>query len=183
MPRFYLVRHGKPEGGWSEDHDPGLAEEGQAQAETVARELSGRLSTVGVVTSPMRRARETAAPLARLWNVEPMVSRGVSEVPSPTDDLPARAAWLRRIMGKGWNLQEPGLQAWRANVVRTLTGLPGDAVIFTHFIPINVAVGVATGDDRLVTFRPDYCSVTVLELVVEELRLVQKGHEAETVVR
>jgi len=183
MPRFYLVRHGRPAGSWNEDPDPGLDETGLAQAEAVGRALAERLPRVGVVTSPMRRARETAEPLARLWNVTPMVTRGISEIPSPTEDLDERTGWLRRIMGEKWNLQEPELQAWRANVVRTLTGLPGDAVIFTHFIPINVAVGVATGDDRLVSFRPDHCSVTILELVMEELRLVEKGREAETAVR
>lgn len=183
MPRFYLVRHGRPEGGWSRDRDPGLAEAGHEQAEAVGRELAGRLPKMGVVTSPMRRARETAAPLARLWNVQLMVSRGVSEIPSPTDDLKERSGWLRRVMGENWSLQEPELQAWRANVVRTLTGLPGDAVIFTHFIPINVAVGVATGDDRLVSFRPDHCSVTIIDMIVEELRLVEKGRESETTVR
>lgn len=183
MPRFYLVRHGRPRGGWSDDHDPGLAESGLDQAEAVARDLSSRLSGIGVVTSPMRRARETAVPLARAWGVQPLLLRGVSEIPSPTDDLEVRAAWLRRIMGESWHLQEPSLQAWRANVVRALAGLPGDAVVFTHFMPINVAVGVATGDDRLVSFRPDYCSVTVLDLAGEELRLVDKGREAETVVR
>lgn len=183
MPRFYLVRHGLPDGGWHEDPDPGLTGEGREQAEEVARELDSRLSTIGVVTSPMRRARQTAEPLARLWRVEPMISRGVSEIPSPTANLERRAVWLRRVMQENWSVQDPRLHAWRANVVRTLTDLPGDAVIFTHFIPINVAVGVATGDDRLVSFRPDYCSVTVLDLVVEELRLVEKGREGETKVR
>ncbi|MFW6027586.1 MAG: histidine phosphatase family protein [bacterium] len=177
------MRHGRPVSGWGENPDPGLAEEGRAQAEEVARAIDSDLSTIGVVTSPKRRARETAAPLARLWGVEPMVNRGVSEIPSPAGDTEGRGAWLRRVMREKWSVQAPRLQAWRANVVRTLTGLPGDAVIFTHFIPINVAVGVATGDDRLVSFRPDYCSVTVLDLVVEELRLVEKGREAETAVR
>ncbi|MFP3944257.1 MAG: histidine phosphatase family protein [Alphaproteobacteria bacterium] len=183
MPRFYLVRHGQAESGWGQDHDPALSETGREQAEALARELDGRLSGVGVVTSPKRRARETAGPLARRWGVEAMINRGVSEVPAPTDDLEERGVWLRRVMRENWSVQDPRLQAWRANVVRTLTELPGDAVIFTHFIPINVAVGVATGDDRLVSFRPDYCSVTVLDMVVEELRLVERGREAETTVR
>ncbi len=183
MPRLYLVRHGRPDGGWHEDRDPGLSPDGKEQAAQVARELDGRLSTVGVVTSPMRRCRETAEPLARLWRVQPMVNSGVSEIPSPTNDLADRTQWLRQLMREDWSAQDPRLHAWRANVVRALTGLPGDAVIYTHFMPINVAVGVATGDDRLVSFRPDYCSVTVLDLVVEELRLVERGREAETVVR
>ena len=28
-------------------------------------------------------------------------------------------------------------------------------VVFSHFIAINAAVGYATGDDRVVSFRPD----------------------------
>ena len=55
-------------------------------------------------------------------------------------------------------------------------------MIFSHFIAINVAAGAALGDDRLVAFRPDNCSVTVFETKGSSLSLVEKGREAETKV-
>jgi broad specificity phosphatase PhoE len=53
-------------------------------------------------------------------------------------------------------------------------------VVFSHFVAINVAVGEATGDDRVTVFSPDHCSVTVLDVVDGTLRLVERGAEAAT---
>jgi probable phosphoglycerate mutase len=59
MTELLLLRHALPVSG---DADPGLSEVGQAQAERVAQWLTGR-HVDAVVTSPLRRARETAAPI------------------------------------------------------------------------------------------------------------------------
>ena len=56
------------------------------------------------------------------------------------------------------------------------------AVIFSHFVAINVAVGEATGDDRVAPFSPDHCSVTVIDVVDGALRLVERGTESVTPV-
>jgi len=53
----------------------------------------------------------------------------------------------------------------------------------SHFIAINAAVGVANGDDRVVSFRPDNCSCTVLESDGDCLTLIELGRERETLVR
>jgi probable phosphoglycerate mutase len=59
-----LIRHGEPE--WVRDGlnvvDPPLTDRGQMQAECVGRELGGATFDE-VVVSPLRRARQTAAPL------------------------------------------------------------------------------------------------------------------------
>ncbi|HEU5265209.1 MAG TPA: histidine phosphatase family protein [Jatrophihabitans sp.] len=57
MTDLLLLRHALPVSGHA---DPGLSEVGQAQAERVAQWLTGR-HIDAVVTSPLRRARETAA--------------------------------------------------------------------------------------------------------------------------
>jgi len=41
---------------------------------------------------------------------------------------------------------------------------------------------LALGDDRVMVFRPDNCSVTVFDVENGKLRLVERGHEAETKV-
>jgi len=59
VTELLLLRHALPLSGHA---DPGLSREGHAQAECVAQWLTGsRIDAV--VTSPLRRARETAAPI------------------------------------------------------------------------------------------------------------------------
>ncbi|MEY2459529.1 MAG: hypothetical protein QOG30_1359, partial [Acidimicrobiaceae bacterium] len=64
------MRHGDAAAGWGDDLDPGLSERGQAQARHVAESLKP-LGPLPMLTSPLRRCRETAAPIADLWNVVP----------------------------------------------------------------------------------------------------------------
>ena len=75
---------------------------------------------------------------------------------------------------------DAGVQAWRHAVLASLARLPEHAVVFSHFVAINVAVGEATGDDRVTTFSPDHCSVTVIDVADGTLRLVERGAEAAT---
>lgn len=191
MPTIYMIRHGEAAAGWDADMDPGLSEKGRAQAEAVASEIERRVGKkLPILSSPLRRCRETAMPLSKAWDCEPVIETRVAEVPSPVEDLEARGAWLRRLMAGTWAEAGDGghagskvdLLAWRQSVVDALTGLSEDTVIFSHFIAINVAAGAATEDDRLVTFRPDNCSVTIFETGGNSLALVEKGREAETKV-
>jgi len=41
-------------------------------------------------------------------------------------------------------------------------------------------VGAATSDDRVVNFRPDHCSITMLQNTGGQLTLVQHGAEGAT---
>lgn len=192
MPTIYMIRHGEAAAGWDADADPGLSEKGHAQAETVAREIENRVGRkLPILSSPLRRCRETAMPLSKSWNCEPVIETRVAEVPSPIEELEARGIWLRRLMTGKWAdaaLPENNgngaldLLTWRQSVIDALTGLGGDTVIFSHFIAINVAAGAAMNDDRLVAFRPDNCSVTVFETKGSSLSLVEKGREADTKV-
>src|SRR5262249_52486930 len=126
---------------------------------------------------------ETADPLARLWRREPAVEPAVAEIPSPDEmGLAQRAEWLRGFMTGSWRSAGPELAAWRENVIAALAGLENDTVVFSHFVAINVAVGSATGDDRVTPFHPDNCSVTIIDVEDGRLKLVERGHEAETKV-
>ena len=182
MSGLVLVRHGRPAAGWDADPDPGLDPEGVAQAERMAAALapSGPLP---IVVSPKRRTRETAGALERVWGTTATVEPDVGEIPSPTDDLGARGAWLRGVVRGRWPTLDPDLRAWRDRVVELLVVLNRDTVVVTHFVAINVAVGAATGDDRVLVFRPDYCSRTVLDVAGGQLRVVELGAEAATAVR
>jgi len=158
--------------------DPGLDALGHSQAEAVTEKLKG-LGPLPILSSPLRRTRETAAPLARLWNVEPVIEKAVAEIPSPWGmTLDARVAWLRNLMGGTWRDSARDLAEWREDCIASVTEISRDTVIFSHYVAINVIFGAATGDHRVVAFSPDNCSVTVFETDGSSLKLVEKGAEA-----
>jgi broad specificity phosphatase PhoE len=181
--RLVLVRHGRPAAGWTEDADPGLDEVGQEQAVAMAESLapSGPLP---IFTSPLRRTRETAAALERRWAAEAVVDPGIAELPTPAHlGVEDRGPWLRSLLGGKWDGADPDYRRWRGSVLEALLGHREDAVLVSHFVAINVAVGAATGDDRVTCFRPDHCSRTVLEVHDGRLRVVDLGAEAATTVQ
>lgn len=179
MPRLYLVRHGKAAHGWSENPDPALDDLGRVQARAVADSLAAR-GPLALVASPLRRTRETAAPLEAAWGVAARIEPRIREIPSPDPDLPARAAWLRAIMSRNWTDMEVGVRAWRDGILACIREARNDTVFVTHFMVINVLVGHATGLDNVLVCHPDNGSCTEFDNVGGQLRLIAMGREAET---
>jgi broad specificity phosphatase PhoE len=183
--RLYLVRHGRPAAGWGEDDDPGLDETGHAQAKAVAE----RLLALGpadrptrVASSPLRRCRETAQPLADALGVAVEIDPRVGEIPTPAGLAAAeRPAWLREAMGGAWSQIKGDIDylAWRGQVAAALVGRAGYAV-FSHFVAINAVVSHIAGEPGVVLFRPDHTSTTILAIDGEALALVERGQEAAT---
>ncbi len=161
MAKIYMVRHGKAAAGFDGHADPGLDDLGRAQAEATAAMLTD-LGPLPIYSSPLARARETAAPLAQRWSTEVIIEPRVAEIPSPMEDLAERSAWLRQAMAGNWSALDDTLKAWRRSLIDCVLAIPEDSVIFCHFIAINVAVGGAENDDRMVIFSPDNGSVTTL---------------------
>ena len=188
MPTLYVVRHGRVVAA-PPDEDPELSPEGHAQAVTVAQELSARLpGPLPILTSPLRRCRQTAAPLCALWQAQPIVEPRVAEVPGPPERAMPRAEWLRRSLIVDWpeliqlgQSLEQGydavLRMWREGVLEAILECPHDAVIFSHFVPVNVLTGRATRSDRVACFLPDHTSVTIFETAGEQIRLIERGRE------
>jgi broad specificity phosphatase PhoE len=173
------VRHGKAAAGWSDDLDPGLDDVGRQQAEAMADRLH-LFGPLPLYSSPLRRCYETAEALGDRWGVEPIVTPDVGEVESPTPDLTARGEWLQGFMRSTWAAQPAELHAWRGRVVDFVRSLQGDAVVVSHFIAINAVVGAATGDDRIISFAPDNCSVTEVKVEGGRLEVVELGGTGRT---
>jgi broad specificity phosphatase PhoE len=186
MPRLYMIRHGRPASTWGgTDDDPGLDAAGRAQAESARDWLLSRAPAERpkrVVSSPLRRCRETAEPTARALGVELEIDPAVGEIPTPKALSHAeRPDWLRKAFTGTWSEVRGDLDyaAWRQAIVDSLLAR-GDTAVFSHFVAINAVVSRLTGDERVVAFRPDHVSITVLETDGERLRLVERGAEAAT---
>ena len=182
MPRLYLVRHGRATGGFGDDPDPGLDDHGRQQAEAMAAGLAP-LGPLPMMTSPLRRARDTAHPLERHWNTMAIVDSGVGEVPAPTDDLAARGAWIREALGQTWTDLGPRYQSWRTMVTELLLRIRVDTVVVTHFVAINAVIGHATEDDRVMCAPVGNASVTIVDHDHHTFSLVEVGAQGATVVQ
>lgn len=185
MTRLWLVRHGRAAAGWNVDPDPDLDIVGREQALRVADRLAAEACGASVLTSPLARCRETASVVAVRLGTEPVVQPAITEIPSPEGiALTDRVEWLRTAMSGTWaDLGEPWV-GYRDGVVRFVASQQVDAVLVTHFVAINAVLGAVLGDDRLVVRRLDNCSVTTLERDDDStLRLVEGGHEADTLIR
>jgi hypothetical protein len=97
--------------------------------------------------------------------------------------------WLKEAMLGSWQdlnrsapPGSPDYLAWRQALLNALARMSGDAVIFTHFIAINVVVGSAQLRDDVVCFRPDHASVTCVDMVNEGVRLLELGRQSDTTV-
>ena len=183
MTRVYLVRHGRATAGWDVDPDPGIDELGRQQA-LAARDRLAPLGPLALVSSPLRRCRETAAPLEAAWGVTARIDPAVAEIPSPEGvAMSDRVEWLKAAMAGTWSELGGVYTEFRDGVAAAIAGLTEDTVVCSHFVAINAVIGAALGDDRLVIRSLDNCSVTVVEVTGGALTLVEGGHEADTLIR
>jgi probable phosphoglycerate mutase len=169
------VRHGEPERietGTGVPADPGLTERGRVQAERLASWLASE-SIDAVLSSPQRRARETAAPIARVHGLEVQITPGLVEYDSksdsyiPMEELKERNDPHLMAMYEGrW--EEFGAEP--ADVFRTrvatsvdeiVAAHPGQRVVAVcHGGVINVAFAIALGLERHLWFEPHYTSLS-----------------------
>jgi broad specificity phosphatase PhoE len=169
-----LVRHALPlrsEPG--QGSDPDLSDDGVAQIARLPEALA-RFPVSRVVSSPQRRAIQTAEPVAAARGLAVEVDDRFAEYDR---DLPAyipveqiRAEnpqeWERLIQGRLPSAVDEG--AFRARVLAAVddlvaTGDPEDTVaVFSHGGVINLLLHEILGTARLLSFLVDYASVTRL---------------------
>lgn len=179
---IFLVRHGEAAASWGEDPDPGLSDLGRQQAAEAADLLARQLSnSTLVLSSPLRRAVETAKPLAEILRQDVQEDIVFREVPSPVP-LAQRQTWLRQFMQQQWYEQDKDLLAWRAASLHRLLQLSQPAVVFTHFLVINAVVGQVLKRPETLCFWPANGSVTRLRHNGSGLELLALGEEMNTPV-
>ncbi|RLA61000.1 MAG: histidine phosphatase family protein [Gammaproteobacteria bacterium] len=179
---IFLVRHGEAAASWGESSDPGLSELGMLQAERAAQSLRELVpGDIQLLSSPLARARETAAPLAKKLELPVRLCNVFREIPAAVP-LAQRQSWLRQFMQQHWGEQPEHLCEWRAAASQQLLDLRQPAVVFSHFLVINAIVGQVLGRTETLCFRPDNGSITRLRHTGTSLELVALGEEKETVV-
>jgi broad specificity phosphatase PhoE len=182
MTRLFLIRHGEPEAAWGGAvDDPGLSQTGRMQAEAAAAELT-TFGELAVLSSPMRRCRETAEPYARRVGLTPAIEPRVSEVATPSG-IADRRAWLLQNFpwqggpARAWSDLSSELSAWRDQMLGCVRALDQDCAVFTHFIAINVIVGAALARNETIVCKPGYASITELSVEGGAIRVVRLGEE------
>jgi broad specificity phosphatase PhoE len=192
--QLILVRHGKPEvpdnGPTS---DPPLGTVGIEQAERAARILRHE-PIERIVSSGMRRADATAAPLADYLNLPVEIVPDLGEI----DRWGGRYASIEMLRAEGgdtWaQFKEDPLgffgvdpAAFRAAVLSgftsVLAGQERKVAVFTHGFPINIVLAHALSIAHDARFVPGYASFTRLAgRTIDALTVVsinESGHLAD----
>lgn len=165
-----LIRHALPvriEDGEG-PADPELSDEGWRQAGALAAWLADEEIDV-MVASPLRRAQETAEPLARLLELEVATVDGLAEFDRnapwyiPIEELKAAddPRWHAMVAGD-WDLDPDEFQrSVVAAVDGIIAGNPGRTVAAVcHGGTINAYLSAVLGLEKLMFFVPDYTSVS-----------------------
>jgi broad specificity phosphatase PhoE len=164
-----FIRHGKPkvEPG---DNDPVLTDAARMQAERVGDWLR-RENIARVVSSPMRRAIQTAEPTSRILGLELEIRDGLAEVGRFGPGYRGIETLRKDPVGWAKFLEDPisflggDPVAFKRDVLDTVGGLFDDrperkTAVFAHGLPINVVLSHALGLKRVSHFLPHYCSLT-----------------------
>lgn len=175
--KLVLVRHGRPdEDDRDSPHDPPLRADGWDQARAVAR-LLAQEGITRIVASPLRRAQQTAQPLADRLALPIDTIDGWAEA----DRGAARyrsTETLRALGPEPWRqfLADPvrfvggDPERFAAGVLSALAATldaaaPSDrVVVFTHGLPINIVLSHVLRLKSIVNFPPDYGSLTRLRV-------------------
>lgn len=156
----YVARHGETtwnrEGRYQGQRESDLSELGWRQENALADAL-GQRPVQAIVTSPLRRCRETASGLAEALDVEPIVDDRLMEIAHGTwegrlrddvarEDAARYAAWRAApetvTFPEGESVEDV-LARWRA-FAADLHGYD-EAIVVTHDILVRLAILDATG--------------------------------------
>lgn len=189
--QLVLVRHALPErihgAGVVGPADPQLTELGLRQAHRLVDALGGDVA--GVYSSPLARARATAAPLAAALGCEPVIVDELREYDSdaahyvPVHEMArlAPGAWDRMLAG----LLPEGVDvpAFTARVDGALEKIvaahPGraTAVVVAHAGVVNAWVAQLLGIARPLAFPLDYAGITRVLAARDGRRVVRTVNE------
>jgi probable phosphoglycerate mutase len=180
--RLILVRHAEPDAAMRDRVfgrlDVPLSPEGRARAERVAETLAAE-PIAAVYSSPLRRAAETAAPLARSLGLEPVVVDDLREIDfGELEGLTVAEIGERYPAQLGWMVAPshaafPGgesVAAVRERATRAARELAArhageTAAVFSHSVAIRTIVAdvLESAPDALFRFELAHGGISVVE--------------------
>ena len=184
VTEVWLVRHGQqdfdPNGPVAQLLDPPLSALGRSQARLIGEALSTERFDA-VYASPLQRARDTAAEIARHHRLEPIIVDDLQEVgvfrDIPHDRTPLdyvglqvlRGVRERMVVEKSWDVypySEGGFE-FRKRVINAIEGIMvshrGERVVVAcHGGVINAYVGHVIGSKYDMFFRPAHTSINIV---------------------
>lgn len=170
---LWLIRHGLPlriDGG-DAPADPELAPEGVDQAQRLSDWWS-RFGPDAIYSSPLRRAQETAAPLARTLGLDVAIDPGLEEFDAhlsfyiPLEELRADEERWQQLVAEWLSPEaEAERQRFRERVVDSIDGIaarhPGQRVaVVCHGGVINAYLSRLLSLPGTMFFEPAYTSVS-----------------------
>lgn len=170
--QLWLIRHALPVRveGAAGGADPGLSPEGVEQAERLGAWLA-RAPIDAMWTSPLRRARETAAPLAERLGLDPSIDDDLAEFDRdadfyiPLEELKAEQdPRYQELIDGTWAGEDDGAQFHRRLVAamdRIIAAHPGGEVaVVCHGGVINLYLAHVLGLVPQMFFHPTYTGVS-----------------------
>lgn len=180
-----LIRHARPErvenaGGPA---NPRLSDHGRRQAEVLAGWLAAE-TVAAVYTSPLRRAVETAQPLAERLGQTAEVVDGVAEYDRyadayvPIEELKAAddPRWREMTEGGYFANSDVTAEEFQATVVDAVDDIiaanpSSTAAVVCHGGVMNAYVGHVLGLEEFMIFEPAYTGIT-------RVRASSRGHRS-----
>jgi probable phosphoglycerate mutase len=180
-----LIRHALPvridEGTVDGPADPHLAELGVRQAEALASWLAEE-RVHAIWSSPMRRARETAAPLSARLGLPVRVDEDLAEYDREAlSYIPIEE--LKAADDPRWNQLPERPEEFQADVVAAIEAIvaahPGQRVaVVCHGGVINAYAGHVLGIDDPLFFLPAYTSVSRVLAASTGVRSIESLNES-----
>ncbi|MFI6683792.1 bifunctional RNase H/acid phosphatase [Streptomyces sp. NPDC050485] len=182
---FLLLRHGEtaltPEKRFSGSggSDPELSAVGRGQAERAAAALAARGTVQAIVSSPLRRCRETAAVVAARLGLDVHIEEGLRETDFGAwegltfaevreryaDDLDAWLASAKAAPTGGGESFATVARRVSATRDRLIAAYPGRTVLaVTHVTPIKTLVRLALGAPPESLFRMELSAASLSEV-------------------
>lgn len=167
MKAAILVRHGESEANvrqiiTCDINGYSLTARGSRQAEFAARQLAG-LRVSRLLTSPVQRAVETAAIIAKHTGLVPEIEAGITE----SGMGPYNNAHMSGL--PPGSREELGMETWESHVSRfreVLDSLESTTILVSHGMPIRAAISSYLGLDEVESFGIEIrnASISVIDL-------------------
>ena len=186
-----VIRHARPHRADGDDAtaDPELTDLGLQQAMATAEFLAGE-RIHHVVASPLRRAQQTAAPLAARLSCTVETVEGLREIDPfggayvPAEEMTMDHQVVQDMADDQYALFRSvgGFERFRSVVVEAFDGIVArnrgkSVAVYCHGTVIGTYLSALLGSDDPFTLLPDYCGLYRIAASSNGLRTVRSANE------